>query len=261
MMELYHNSMSVCSQKVRLVLREKHLRSAEHNLNLRAGDSTRAEYLKLNPNGVVPTLVDRGAVIVESTVICEYLEDAYPDPPLRPKDMVQRAAMRIWTQRVDTGLHAACGVTSFAVAFRRQLLQQPAEAIEHYIASKPIPEMRENIRQTLKLGVQAPQVASALKTYDRIIGLMADQLDHTPWLAGNEYSLADVALLPYACRLEHLAMSWMWDHRATVARWLERCRTRSNYSGIADYLDEHYLALMRESGESARPALEAVLGG
>jgi len=64
MMELYHNGMSVCSQKVRLVLREKHLRPAEHNLNLRAGDSTRAEYLKLNPNGVVPTLVDRGAVIV-----------------------------------------------------------------------------------------------------------------------------------------------------------------------------------------------------
>jgi glutathione S-transferase len=121
--------------------------------------------------------------------------------------------------------------------------------------------MRENIRQTLKLGVQAPQVASALKTYDRVIGLMADQLDHTPWLAGGEYSLADAALLPYVCRLEHLAMSWMWDHRATVAQWLMRCRARSNYVAIADYLDEHYLALMCESGESARPALQASLLG
>jgi glutathione S-transferase len=259
MMELYHSNMSVCSQKVRLVLREKNLKPVEHNLNLRAGDSTRPEYLKLNPNGVVPTLIDGGAVIVESTVICEYLEDAYPDPPLRPKDLVQRAAMRLWTQRVDTGLHTACGVTSFAIAFRRQVLQQPAEAIEQYIASKPIPEMRENIRQTLKLGVQAPQVASALKTYDRVIGLMAHQLDQTPWLAGSEYSLADTALLPYACRLEHLGMSWMWDHRAAVARWLERCRARSNYSGIADYLDDRYLALMRESGEAARPAVEAIL--
>jgi glutathione S-transferase len=259
MMELYHNDMSVCSQKVRLVLREKLLRPTEHNLNLRAGDSTRAEYLNLNPNGVVPTLIDRGAVIVESTVICEYLEDTYPDPPMRPNDTVQRAAMRIWTQRVDTGLHTACGVTSFAVAFRHQLLKQPAEAVEQYIASKPIPEMRENIRQTLKLGVLAPQVAMALKTYDRTIGLMADQLEHTPWLAGGEYSLADAALLPYACRLEHLAMSWMWGHRATVARWLERCRARPNYGAIADYLDQHYLTLMRESGELARPALEAVL--
>lgn len=258
-MELYHNNMSVCSQKVRLVLREKNLRPTEHNLNLRAGDSTRAEYLKLNPNGVVPTLVDRGAVIVESTVICEYLEDAYPDPPMRPTDMVQRAAMRIWTQRLDTGLHAACGVTSFAIAFRHQVLLQPADAIEQYIASKPIAEMRENIRQTLKLGVEAPQVAGALKTYDRVIGIMADQLEHAPWLAGSEYSLADAALLPYVCRLEHLAMSWMWDHRASIARWFERCRERSNYVGIADYLDAHYLALMHESGESARPALEAAL--
>lgn len=259
MTELYHNSMSVCSQKVRLVLREKHLKPTEHNLNLRAGDSTRAEYLKLNPNGVVPTLIDRGAVIVESTVICEYLEDAYPGPPLRPNDILQRAAMRIWTQRVDTGLHTACGVTSFAVAFRHQLLQQPAEDIEQYITGKPIPEMRENIRQTLKLGVQAPQVAVALNAYDRTIGLMADQLERTPWLAGYEYSLADAALLPYVCRLEHLAMSWMWDHRATVARWLERCRQRPNYGAIADYLDQHYLTLMREMGELARPALEAVL--
>jgi glutathione S-transferase len=258
-MELYQSNMSVCSQKVRLVLREKNLRPAEHNLNLRAGDSTRPDYLKLNPNGVVPTLIDRGAIIVESTVICEYLEDAYPEPPLRPKDLVQRSAMRLWTQRVDTGLHAACGVISFAVAYRHQMLQLPAEAIEQYLASKPIPEMRENIRQTLKLGVQAPQVAVGLKTYDRVLGLMAQQLEQTPWLSGSEYSLADVALLPYVCRLEHLAMSWLWDDRAAIGRWLERCKARSNYGGIADYFDENYLALMRESGAAARAAVEVIL--
>jgi len=258
-MELYHSNMSVCSQKVRLVLREKQLRPTEHNLNLRAGDSTRPEYLKLNPNGVVPTLIDGGAAIVESTVICEYLEDAYPDPPLRPKNMVQRAAMRVWTQRVDTGLHTACGVITFAVAYRRQMLQMPAEALEQYLASKPIPEMRENIRQTLKLGVQAPQVASGLRTYVRVIRLMAQQLEQTPWLAGSEYSLADVSLLPYVCRLEHLAMSWLWDDHAAVARWLDRCKARSNYGAMADYYDAQNLSLQRESGEAARSDVEAIL--
>lgn len=259
-MELYHSNMSVCSQKVRLVLREKQLNPVEHPLNLRAGEATRPEYLKLNPNGVVPTLLDRGAVIIESTVICEYLEDTYPDPPLRPRDTVQRASMRVWTQRIDTGLHQACGITSFAIAFRHQLLSQPPEDVEKYIASKPIPEMRENIRQTLKLGVQAPQVAGALKTYDHILTLMARQLEQTAWLAGDQYSLADTALLPYVCRLQDLAMSWIWSgDRAAIAAWLERCKARSNYGGIADYLDQRYLDLMHASGEKVRAAVESML--
>lgn len=259
-MELYHNNMSACSQKVRLVLREKNLTPVEHHLNLRTGDATQPEYLKLNPNGVVPTLIDRGVVLIESTVICEYLEDTYPKPPLRPKNTVQRAAMRIWTQRVDTGLHQACGITSFAIAFRRQLAGQSPEELEKYLASKPLPEMRENIRQTIKLGLQAPQVTGALKAYDRVIELMARQLDRSRWLAGDEYSLADTAMLPYVRRLEDLAMSWMWrGERAAIASWLERCKARRNYSGIADYVEQRYLDLMRASGEEARPTVEAIL--
>src|SRR5271170_884960 len=136
-MELYHNNMSVCAQKVRLVLREKQLRPVEHHLNLRAGDATRPEYLKLNPNGVIPTLIDQGAPIIESTVICEYLEDTFPDFPLRPADTLQRAAMRLWTLLPDAGLHRACGVSTFAIAFRHQMLALPAQEIERQLAAKP----------------------------------------------------------------------------------------------------------------------------
>ena len=76
MIELYHNDMSVCAQKVRFALGEKALQWKSHHLNLRAGDQQKPEYVKLNPNAVVPTLVDGGSVIIESTVICEYLDDA-----------------------------------------------------------------------------------------------------------------------------------------------------------------------------------------
>jgi glutathione S-transferase len=55
------------------------------SLNLRAGDQQSPQYLKLYPNAVVPTLVNDGTVIIESSVISEYLDDAYPEPPLRPK--------------------------------------------------------------------------------------------------------------------------------------------------------------------------------
>ena len=101
MIELYHNDMSVCAQKVRFALAEKKLKWEGHRLNLRAGDQQKPEYLKLNPNAFVPTLVDNGIVIIESTVICEYLDDAYPEPGLRPAEAFGRARMRLGTKELD----------------------------------------------------------------------------------------------------------------------------------------------------------------
>src|SRR5271154_2645805 len=134
-MELYHNNMSVCSQRVRLVLREKGLTAKEHHLDLRAGDSMTPDYLKLNPNGVVPTIIDNDDVIVESAVISEYLDEIAPNPPLRPASPVGRARVRVWAKIPDEGLHAACAVISNAIAFRHQYLAMPREEMDRNIAS------------------------------------------------------------------------------------------------------------------------------
>ncbi|MGH8675112.1 MAG: glutathione S-transferase family protein, partial [Burkholderiales bacterium] len=192
-MELYHNNISVCAQKVRLVLHEKRLEPVEHNLNLTAGEHTRPEYLKLNPKGVVPTLVDHGQPIIESTVICEYLEDTYPDVPLRPEDTAARARMRLWTMLPDTGLHTACGVMSFAIAFRHRVLALPREERERWLSAKPDPKMRENASLTVEFGLDAPNGPGALRIDDKVLSQMSRQLDATCGLAGQEYSLADVA--------------------------------------------------------------------
>ena len=95
MLELYHNNISVCAQKVRIVLAEKNLAWTEHHLSLARGEQLTPEFKALNPRGVVPVLVHDGNVIVESSVICAYLDDVFPDPPLTPKDPVQRATMRV----------------------------------------------------------------------------------------------------------------------------------------------------------------------
>jgi glutathione S-transferase len=260
-MDLYHNNMSVCSQKVRLVLHEKQLKPVEHHLNLRAGDQNKPEYVKMNPKALVPTIVERGQPIIESTVICEYLEDAYPDHPLRPKDPIERARMRVWTQIPDTGLHMACAAVSFALAFRHQFLALGEEAIERYIATRPDPAMREGFRQRLNQGAESPAFAAAIRAYDKVLSQMARQLDATPWLGGAEYSLADVALIPYVVRLDHLALAWMWDGpRASVGRWLTRCSAHPNFSAVANYIDQKYLDLMGPAGREARPTVAAIVG-
>ena len=74
MIELYHAHPSTCSQKVRLCLAEKGLDYTSRTVNLRANENLSPAYLALNPNGVVPTMVHDGHVIIDSSVICEYLD-------------------------------------------------------------------------------------------------------------------------------------------------------------------------------------------
>lgn len=94
MITLYHAHHSTCSQKVRIVLAEKEQEFETVFLDLGKKDQLEPEYLKLNPNGVVPTFVDGPDVILESSVICEYLDERYPGTSLTPDDVVARARMR-----------------------------------------------------------------------------------------------------------------------------------------------------------------------
>ncbi|MFZ0839583.1 MAG: glutathione S-transferase N-terminal domain-containing protein, partial [Xanthobacteraceae bacterium] len=94
MIELYHHGSSVCAAKVRFVLMEKDVPWKSRYLDILKGEHFHPDYLKLNPMAVVPTLVHDGEVLVESTVICEYLDDAFPESPLKPASPLERARMR-----------------------------------------------------------------------------------------------------------------------------------------------------------------------
>ena len=99
--ELYHTAHSTCSQKVRLALAEKGLPERgrdwiEHEVDLGKFEQLEPAYLKMNPNGVVPTFVHNGQILCESSAIMEYLEEALPAPPLLPENNVDRARARAW---------------------------------------------------------------------------------------------------------------------------------------------------------------------
>src|SRR6187455_874817 len=109
MLVLYEFGNSVCCQKVRLVLCEKGLVWESRQINLFRSEQYDPEYLKLNPKGLVPTLVHDGRPVIESTLICEYLDKIFPEPLLMPADAYERARIRLWSKAVDEGLHE--GVT------------------------------------------------------------------------------------------------------------------------------------------------------
>jgi glutathione S-transferase len=260
MLELYHNDMSTCAQKVRFALTEKGVSWQSRHLDLRARDHQTPEYLRLNPNAVVPTIVHDGTVIIESTVINGYIDDAFPGPALRPPDAVGRARMRLWTKQLDEGLHADTGVLSTSIAFRYQKLDKGADEVEALINNVPEPGKRERVRANIMAGVGSRYFKDSVLRFDRLLGAMEITLQAGPWLAGGEFSLADIAYAPYLTRLDHLQLATLWRHRPHVAAWYGRVQDRKGYQeGLVRWFNPRYLSLMREKGRDEWPAIAAIL--
>ena len=260
MLELYHNDMSVCAAKVRMVLAEKGLDWKGHALNLRAGDTLKPEYLRLNPNGVVPTLVHDGRVVIESTVICEYLEDAFPELSLRPRDALARARMRLWTKQIDEGVHAATGTLSTCIAFRHQHLTKTPEELKKYFDAVPLAERRERIQKAVELGMDAPTFAPALRRFDKLLADLDAALSNCEWLAGDGFSLADISYAPYMARLEHLGLDDLITSRPRVGAWKDRLFQRPSYqSAVAAWFNPGYLKIFEEQRDGAREKARRIL--
>jgi glutathione S-transferase len=262
MLELYHYSTAVCAAKVRVVLAEKRLPWMGRIVKLFSDSGQHdPEYLKLNPNGVVPTLIDDGKVVIESTVIMEYLDETFPEIPLRPDDSYGRARMRLWLKQLDEGLHYAVGVLSFGIAYRfRMLVMAPAELERHLIAI-PNPDNRAWQRQAIELGTEAPLVVAALHKYQKLFAAMEKTLQASDWLAGDRYSLAEAAYAPYFQRLETLQMAEMWTAaHPRLADWYRRVEARPSFrEGILAPAEQGNYDLLREKGAAAWPMLRAKL--
>jgi glutathione S-transferase len=230
MLYLYHGSTSVCSIKVRLALAEKELDWEGEVLNLQRGDQHRPEYARLNPNEVVPTLSHDGRIVIESTLIAEYLDETFAQPPLMPADPYARAIARLWMKKVDDYLHASCSAITFATANRKVLLRKSPAELEAHLASIPDPAYRERQRLSIERGLAADHVAQAVRNYDKYIGGMEATLARQPYLAGEWYSLADAAATPYVNRAEMLGMDRLWvESRPHVTDWLARIRARPSF--------------------------------
>ena len=256
---LHHNGLSSCSQKVRLVLAEKQLAFTSREVNLVAGEQHAPDYVKLNPNHVVPTLVHDGRVLIESSLIDEYLDEAFPDPPLRPDAPAERHAMRLWVKQIDEKVHPAAGVLTYAIGARPAALAQPREAREASLAAIPDAARRAARASVLAHGARAPEFAGALGAFLDLIDAMDAKLAPGGWLSGERFGLADAAALPYVLRLEHLAMTPLLAGKARprVADWLARVKARPSFArAISAWAPAPILELFRKQGEAVWSEIE-----
>ncbi len=258
MITLYHFPRAICAQKVRVALAEKHL-AFESRIMTRQ-DLRSAGYLAINPNGYVPTFVHGDAVLTESRIISEYIDEAFPDLPLMPPTPLARARIRGWTKQIDDSLHLNVFVLTFVASFRTDFLSWPADVRELRL---PLNFIKRSI--TLDLAENAGQSGYFRDAVRRFRTLLADMnlaLGDSEWLVGGAYSLADADLTPYLRRLEEIGF-WdlVCDEYPHVGRWFTAVRARPSYqTAIRDW--ETAEDRKREAAEilEARPTLAFALG-
>src|SRR5271154_2814394 len=184
---LYNAPQSTCSQRVRFVLNAKKLPFAEIKLDLLAGDQLKPDYLALNPNGVVPTLDHDGAIVTDSSVIIEYLDEIAPGAPsFTPRDPVGRAKMRALMRFIDEVPAAAVRVPTYNLAFLPRFARMSEEEFLAFAESKPL--RKEFMLAMARKGFPDQEMSAPLdrmrRTYERMDAAIA--ASGGPFLQGRQ---------------------------------------------------------------------------
>jgi glutathione S-transferase len=228
---LYNAPQSTCSQRVRFVLNAKKIPFAEVKLDLLAGDQLKPDYLKLNPNGVVPTLDHDGAIVIDSSVIIEYLDEIAPQPhEFTPHDPVRRAKMRSLMHYMDEMPAPAVRVPTFNLAFLPRFAAMSEEEFLGFANSKPL--RREFMLAMGRKGFPQKDMDEALARLRRTYERMDAEIENSggPWLLGKDISLADVMAMPAIVRMADLGQDSAWQDLPRVKRWFDAIRAHSAFT-------------------------------
>jgi glutathione S-transferase len=202
MMILHHAWRSSASRRVRLCLAEKGLDYEGHHVDLEKMEHHSPEYLAINPLGVIPTLIHDGKPLHESGTICEYLDESFPDPPLRPAAPYERAEMRNWIRHID-GLIGNLIIFNWRHHLQKTAEQWSDEELAERLKKIPSKERQEAwLRVARKPYTEEEREAARAKLVAQLLDRMEEALKPSGWLVGKAYSIADIAAVPFVKRID-----------------------------------------------------------
>lgn len=237
--ELYHSPGSLYSQIVKLVLAEKNIQWSSHLLNLFTFENLQPNYLKLNPQGFVPTLVDGDKVICDSVAIMYYLDRKFPNPKLTLAESESQKKMHYW---IDLQQHFPMTeiIYSNYKGFDGMVLRKSIQIKEKHILRllKTNPDLKKKYTDKLE---NIKELNQTIKDSQKMIHINAQieptldklecQLRQTEWLGNNNYSLADVLWTATLHHLEELNFAHLWsqEKRPAIDKYFQCLKTRPNF--------------------------------
>jgi glutathione S-transferase len=259
-MLLFTGHNSICTQKVLITLIEKGLSWDVKGVDLFKNEQYDPAYLKYNPKGVVPTLVHNDKPIVESTLICEYLDETFPEPSLVPSDAYERSQMRLWSKQIDEGIFEATREISFSAMFREKLRNMTEAQRNIRFNNVGDPGRGARFRSTYERGTDSPYVLFAIASFEKMFRTMDAALaDGRKWLVNSNLTLGDINLMPFVARLEYLNLLDIFiNGRPRVQKWWAQSKALASYKqAIPDMLNNDDLSAMMTAGTKIREQIRA----
>ena len=224
-LHLYHGDISNCSMRVRMTLAEKGLPWTSHHLDLKLKENISDDYFRINPNGLVPTLIDNGVVHIESNDIIDYLDETYPEPSLRAAD--DEDGMLEWL-RLAASIHVPA-VKPYVYATKMQKkLKKTAEEQKKYDELQTDEELKDfHARHAGASAFDEEDAARARETLEACFARLENALAEGEWIMGGRYTLADISWIPVHFVLD--GCGYPFENYPNVARWAAAHRERESY--------------------------------
>lgn len=224
---LYNFPVSTCSQKVKMALNEKQVPFTNYEVDWRAEEHLSDWYLKMNPNGVVPTLKHGERIVIDSSVINEYLEDVFPQHPLLPREPYARAKVRAWRQYIDEVPTVSIRIPSFNLVILKRMSQKTDAEFEAAAEKRPL---RKHFYQKMsRQGFSQAEFDQALERLRQTLERMERALEQSEWVASDSFGIADISLMPTIVRLDDLNLAHLWSDLPGVTNWYRRAQGRPSF--------------------------------
>jgi glutathione S-transferase len=221
-----------------MALEEKGVKWTSRYIDLFKFDQLKPEYLAINPDGVVPTLVHNGEPVRESSIINEYIDSVFDGPPLRPADPLKKARMREFVRKCEDGFDAIVKLTVVKYIVPKLRNRWGEDELVRQAARRPTRYYRDVHLRAVRGEIGDVELSEARATIARLL----DRLEGTlgTWLLGEQFTLADIAIAPYMFRLSALGNDQFWskDRRPRINEWYERLSARPAFGKAVSWPDE-----------------------
>ena len=224
-LHLYHGDISNCSMRVRMTLAEKGLSWTSHHLDLKLKENVSDAYFGINPNGLVPTLIDNGVVHIESNDIIEHLDRTYPDPPLGAAGSEDE--MLEWL-RLAGSIHVPALKPYVYATKMQKKLKKTAEEQERYDELQKNEELKSfHARHAGASRFGEKDVARAKEILEECFARLEGALEGREWMMGDRYTLADISWI--AVHFVLVGCGYPFGNHPNVSRWAAAHEDRESY--------------------------------
>jgi glutathione S-transferase len=223
-----------------MALEEKGVEWTSRYVDLFKFDQLKPEYLAINPDGVVPTLVHNGEPIRESTIINEYIDAAFPGPSLIPRDPLKQARMREFIRQCEDGFDGIVKLTMVKYILPKLRNRWGQEELIKQAARRPMRYYQDVHSRAVRGEITEAELAESRSAIEELLDRLEGILVPGSWIVDEELTLADIAIAPYMFRLLALGSDQFWseDRRPRVAAWYQMLSARPSFQKAVAWPDE-----------------------